>query len=56
MFSANPAFPLMLWGTCVVFLLPEQKSVELVTEPEVFLTLLVKLVSGEAETGETRPG
>ena len=55
-FSANTAFPLTLRGTRVVFLLPEQKSAELATEPEVFLSLLFKLVSGEAETGETRPG
>ncbi len=54
--SANSVFPLTLHGTRVVFLLLEQKSAELTTEAEVFLTLLTKFVSGEAETGEAQPG
>jgi hypothetical protein len=54
--SERSAFPLTLRGTRVVFLLLKQFSAELETEAEVFLTLLIKLVSGEAETGEARPG
>jgi len=34
----------------------KQFSAELVTEAEFVLTLLIKLVNGEAEAGETRPG
>ncbi|KAH9955063.1 hypothetical protein BC827DRAFT_1271999 [Russula dissimulans] len=40
----------------VVFLLLKQFSAELLTEAEVFLTLLIKLVGGETEAGEHRPG
>ncbi|KAH9961981.1 hypothetical protein BC827DRAFT_1383744 [Russula dissimulans] len=40
----------------VVFLLLKQLSAELVAEAEVFLTLLIKLVGGETEAGELRPG
>jgi len=54
--SERSAFPLTLRGTRVVFLLLKQFSAELATEAEVFLTLLIKLVSGEAEASETRPG
>jgi hypothetical protein len=54
--SERSAFPLTLRGTRVVFLLLKQFSAELTTEAEVFLTLLIKLVSGEADAGETRPG
>ena len=54
--SERSSFPLTLRGTRVVFLLLKQFSSELATEAEVFLTLLIKLVSGEAEAGETRPG
>jgi len=52
----TPAFPLTLRGTRVVFLFLKQFSAELATKAEVFLNLLIKLVSGEAEAGETRPG
>jgi len=48
------AFPLSLRGTHVVFFFLKQFSAELATEAEVFLDLLSKLVSGEAEAGETR--
>jgi len=46
----------MLRGTRVVFLILKQFSAELVTEAEVFLTVLIKLVGGEMEAGEMRPG
>ncbi|KAH9955055.1 hypothetical protein BC827DRAFT_1262095 [Russula dissimulans] len=55
-FSERASFPLTLCGTRVVFLLLKQLSAELVTEVEVFLTLLIKLVGGETEAGEHRPG
>jgi len=42
-------------GTRIVFLL-NKLSAELATEAKVFLTLLIKLVSGETEAGETLPG
>jgi Guanine nucleotide exchange factor in Golgi transport N-terminal len=54
--SERSAFPLTLRGTRVVFLLLKQFSAELPMEAEVFLILLIKLVSGEAEAGENRPG
>jgi len=54
--SERSAFPLTLRGTRVVSLLLKQISSELATGAEVFLMLLIKLVSGEAEAGETRPG
>ena len=54
--SERSPFPLSLRGTRVVFLLLKQFSSELETEAEVFLTLLVKLISGETEAGEPRPG
>lgn len=54
--SERSAFPLTLRGTRVVFLLLKQFSGELATEAEVFLTLLIKLVSSETDAGETRPG
>ena len=54
--SERSAFPLSLRGTRVVFLLLKQFSSELETEAEVFLTLLIKLISGETEGGEPRPG
>jgi len=34
----------------------KQFSSELETEAEVILTLLIKLISGETDTGEPRPG
>ena len=53
--SERSPFPLALRGTRVVFLLLKQFSAELETEAEVFLTLLIKLISGETEAGEPRP-
>ncbi|KAF8500790.1 hypothetical protein F5888DRAFT_1676338 [Russula emetica] len=40
----------------VVFLLLKQFSSKLETEVDVILTLLIKLISGETDTGEPRPG
>ncbi|KAG8975493.1 hypothetical protein FRC05_005562 [Tulasnella sp. 425] len=56
--SERPLFPLTLRSTRVVFLLLKQFCRELVTEAEVFLMLLVKIISGEAdgETSGARPG
>ena len=54
--SERSAFPLTLRGTRVVFLLLKQFSAEIETESEVFLSLLIKLVNGETEAGEARPG
>ena len=54
--SERSPFPLALRGTRVVFLLLKQFSSELETEAEVFLTLFIKLISGETEAGEPRPG
>ena len=54
MLSERSAFPLTLRGACIVFLF--QFSAELATEADLFLTLLIKLFSGEAEASETRPG
>jgi hypothetical protein len=54
--SERSSFPLTLRGTRVVFLLLKQFSAELETEAEVFLTLLIKLVGGETDAGETRLG
>ena len=45
--SERPIFPLTLRSTRVVFLLLKQFSNELPTEAEVFLMLLIKVVSGE---------
>jgi hypothetical protein len=49
------SIPLTLRGTRVVFLFLKQFFAELATEGEVFLPLLIKLVSGETEAGESRP-
>jgi hypothetical protein len=54
--SERSAFPLALRATRVVFLLLKQFSSKLETEAEVILTLLIKLISGETDTGEPRPG
>lgn len=43
--SDRPSFPLTLRSTRVVFLLLKQFSLELSTEAEVFLSLLIKIVS-----------
>jgi hypothetical protein len=54
--SEPSAFPLALRGTRIVFLLFEQVSSEVETEAEVTITLLIKLISGETDAGEPRPG
>ncbi|SRR6266702_1670494 len=54
--SERSTFPLTLRGTRVVFLLLKQFSSELSTEAEVFLMLLIKIVAGEVEAAEARPG
>jgi hypothetical protein len=54
--SERSAFPLALRGTRVVFLLLKQFSSKLETEAEVILTLLIKLIIGETDAGEPRPG
>jgi hypothetical protein len=40
----------------LVFLLLKQFSSELETEAKVTLTLLIKLIRGETDAGEPRPG
>ncbi|OCH93573.1 hypothetical protein OBBRIDRAFT_885401 [Obba rivulosa] len=53
--SDRPNFPLTLRATRVVFLLLKQFSLELKTEAEVFLMLLIKIVGsegGEAESAD----
>lgn len=50
--SERPLFPLTLRSTRVVFLLLKQFSTQLDTESEVFLMLLIKIISGGA-SGET---
>ncbi|KAF8496000.1 hypothetical protein F5888DRAFT_1708473 [Russula emetica] len=57
-FFERSAFPLALRGARAVFLLLKQFSSELETEAEVTvtLTLLIKLISGETDAGEPRPG
>ncbi|KIJ29789.1 hypothetical protein M422DRAFT_107343, partial [Sphaerobolus stellatus SS14] len=58
--SERPVFPLTLRSTRVVFLLLKQFSNELPTEAEVFLMLLIKVISGEHDTengsSHSRPG
>ncbi|TFY73222.1 hypothetical protein EWM64_g10790, partial [Hericium alpestre] len=49
--SDRPLFPLTLRSTRVVFLLLKQFATELITEAEVFLTLLVRIISGESDVG-----
>lgn len=55
--SERPLFPLTLRSNRVVFLLLKQFYMELVTEAEVFLMLLIRVVSGEVDTesGASRP-
>ncbi|KAI0030497.1 hypothetical protein K488DRAFT_54152 [Vararia minispora EC-137] len=45
--SDRPVFPLTLRSTRVIFLLLKQFSAELITEAEVFLTLLIKIIGGD---------
>ena len=47
--SDRPSFPLTLRSTRVVFLLLKQFSSELRTEAEVFLMLLIKIISADSE-------
>lgn len=47
--SDRPIFPLTLRSTRVVFLLLKQFSVELLTEAEVFLMLLIKIIGGDVD-------
>ncbi|KAF8495992.1 hypothetical protein F5888DRAFT_1907591 [Russula emetica] len=54
--SEHSAFLLALCGTRVVFLSPKQFSSKLETEAEVILTLLIKLINGEIDADEPRPG
>ncbi|KAI9435094.1 hypothetical protein H4582DRAFT_1817945 [Lactarius indigo] len=54
--SERSTFPLTLRGTRVVYLLLKQFSSDLSTEAEVFLMLLIKIVAGEVEAAEARPG
>lgn len=49
--SEKPLFPLTLRSTRVVFLLLKQFLQELVTESEVFLMLLIKVIAGDPESG-----
>lgn len=51
--SDKPIFPLTLRSTRVVFLLLKQFSEELVTEAEVFLSLLIKIIGGDIESGSS---
>jgi hypothetical protein len=55
--SDRPVFPLTIRCTRVVFLLLKQFSPELLTEAEVFLMLLIKIISNDGESGssEVRP-
>ncbi|KIY67422.1 hypothetical protein CYLTODRAFT_422528 [Cylindrobasidium torrendii FP15055 ss-10] len=47
--SSRPLFPLTLRCTRVVFILLKQFSAELVTEAEVFLTLLIRIISSPSD-------
>lgn len=49
--SDKPHFPLTLRAIRVVFLLLKQFSEELPTEGEVFLSLLIKVISGDSDSG-----
>lgn len=51
--SDKPLFPLTLRATRVVFILLKQFSTELMTEAEVFLALLIKIVGGESDSGSS---
>ncbi|CAK5277941.1 unnamed protein product [Mycena citricolor] len=55
--SDRPLFPLTLRCTRVVFLLLKQFSLELTTEAEIFLTLLIRIVGDDSsvEQGEVGP-
>ncbi|KAL5513923.1 hypothetical protein ACEPAG_2684 [Sanghuangporus baumii] len=51
--SDRPLFPLTLRATRVVFILLKQFSTEFITESEVFLSLLIKIIGGESESGSS---
>jgi hypothetical protein len=54
--SDRPLFPLTLRCTRVVFLLLKQFALELETEAEIFLTLLIKIVGEDhSEQSEQAP-
>ncbi|KAJ7054837.1 hypothetical protein C8F01DRAFT_1161520 [Mycena amicta] len=53
--SDRPSFPLTLRCTRVVFLLLKQFSLELETESEIFLMLLIKIIGEEQVDQEPRP-
>ncbi|KAH9940033.1 uncharacterized protein BXZ73DRAFT_43028 [Epithele typhae] len=57
--SDRPNFPLTLRSTRVVFILLKQFSVELLTEAEVFLMLLIRIISsesGDSDPADSSPG
>ena len=57
--SDRPNFPLTLRSTRVVFLLLKQFSLELRTEAEVFLMLLIRIIgaeSGDVDTADSSLG
>ncbi|PCH34907.1 hypothetical protein WOLCODRAFT_27538 [Wolfiporia cocos MD-104 SS10] len=54
--SDRPSFPLTLRATRVVFLLLKQFSLELKTESEVFLMLLIKIIGSEGGDGDASEG
>ncbi|KAF7985483.1 hypothetical protein HWV62_5261 [Athelia sp. TMB] len=51
--SDRPVFPLTLRSTRVVFLLLKQFSLELNTEAEVFLMLLIRIIGGDFDGGSS---
>ncbi|KZP24026.1 hypothetical protein FIBSPDRAFT_785328 [Athelia psychrophila] len=51
--SDRPVFPLTLRSTRVVFLLLKQFSLELYTEAEVFLMLLIRIIGGDFDGGSS---
>ena len=50
--SDRPSFPLTLRSTRVVFLMLKQFSLELKTESEVFLMLLIRIIGAESGDGD----
>ncbi|KAL6306601.1 hypothetical protein BKA93DRAFT_729312 [Sparassis latifolia] len=54
--SDRPSFPLTLRATRVVFLLLKQFSLELKTESEVFLVLLIKIIGTDGSEAEAVDG
>jgi hypothetical protein len=56
MLSERSAFLLSLRGARVVLVLLKQFHSELETEAEVIPTILIKVIIGETDAGEPRPG